>query len=153
MTALLEARGVSRDFSISRGLFAGRRLLRAVVDVDIMVDKGEVLGIVGESGSGQIDLRQNAARPIAAHPRQHPLRRRRRGCDRSQNPGADNPTIPGPLFLAQSAPHGSFNRGGAARGAAHRDAAGAPRHGAGFACQASSWTPQSGGAAGVFVAA
>jgi peptide/nickel transport system ATP-binding protein len=53
MTALLEARGVSRDFSISRGLFAGRRLLRAVVDVDITVDKGEVLGIVGESGSGK----------------------------------------------------------------------------------------------------
>jgi peptide/nickel transport system ATP-binding protein len=53
MTALLEARGVSHDFSISRGLFAGRRLLRAVVDVDVMVDQGEVLGIVGESGSGK----------------------------------------------------------------------------------------------------
>jgi peptide/nickel transport system ATP-binding protein len=53
MTALLEARGVSRDFSISRGLFAGRRLLHAVVDIDIMVETGEVLGIVGESGSGK----------------------------------------------------------------------------------------------------
>jgi peptide/nickel transport system ATP-binding protein len=53
MTALLEARGVSRDFSISRGLFAGKRLLRAVVDLDVTVDKGEVLGIVGESGSGK----------------------------------------------------------------------------------------------------
>jgi peptide/nickel transport system ATP-binding protein len=53
MTALVEARGVSRDFSISRGVFAGRRLLRAVVDIDIAVDKGEVLGIVGESGSGK----------------------------------------------------------------------------------------------------
>ena len=56
MTALLEARGLSRDFSISRGLFAGRRLLRAVVDLEITVDKGEVLGIVGESGSGKSTL-------------------------------------------------------------------------------------------------
>jgi peptide/nickel transport system ATP-binding protein len=53
MTALIEARGVSRDFSTARGLFAGKRLLRAVVDINIAVDKGEVLGIVGESGSGK----------------------------------------------------------------------------------------------------
>jgi peptide/nickel transport system ATP-binding protein len=53
MTALIEARGVSRDFSIARGLFGGSGLLRAVIDIDIMVATGEVLGIVGESGSGK----------------------------------------------------------------------------------------------------
>jgi peptide/nickel transport system ATP-binding protein len=53
MTALIEIRGASRDFSIARGLFAGKRLLHAVVDVDITVEQGDVLGIVGESGSGK----------------------------------------------------------------------------------------------------
>jgi peptide/nickel transport system ATP-binding protein len=53
MTALLEARGVSRDFAVGRGLFAGKRALHAAVDIDITVEKGDVLGVVGESGSGK----------------------------------------------------------------------------------------------------
>jgi peptide/nickel transport system ATP-binding protein len=53
MTALLEARGVSRDFAVGRGLFAARRALHAAVDIDVTVEKGDVLGLVGESGSGK----------------------------------------------------------------------------------------------------
>jgi ABC-type oligopeptide transport system ATPase subunit len=53
MTTLLEVRGVSRDFSVGRGLFASERLLRAVIDINVRVEKGDVLGIVGESGSGK----------------------------------------------------------------------------------------------------
>ncbi len=56
MTALVEARGVSRSFAVGRGLFAGKRLLRAVVDVDLAIGKGDVLGLVGESGSGKSTL-------------------------------------------------------------------------------------------------
>jgi peptide/nickel transport system ATP-binding protein len=56
MSALLEARGVSRTFVLGRGLFAARRTLRAVADVDLSVDKGEVVGLVGESGSGKSTL-------------------------------------------------------------------------------------------------
>jgi len=51
MTALIEARGVARDFSIARGLFGSHRLLRAVIDIDITVEAGEVLGIVGRSAA------------------------------------------------------------------------------------------------------
>jgi ABC-type oligopeptide transport system ATPase subunit len=47
MTVLLEARGASR------GPFARKRLLHAAVDLDVTVDQGDVLGIVGESGAGK----------------------------------------------------------------------------------------------------
>lgn len=56
MTALLEARGISRTFTVGRGMFAAKRTLQAVVDLDLDLAKGEVLGIVGESGSGKSTL-------------------------------------------------------------------------------------------------
>lgn len=56
MIPLLEARGVSRSFAVSRGIFARSRLLQAVADVDLQIAKGEVVGLVGESGSGKSTL-------------------------------------------------------------------------------------------------
>ena len=56
MSALLSARGLTRDFTVSRGLFKGKRTLHAVNGVDLDVVKGEVLGIVGESGCGKSTL-------------------------------------------------------------------------------------------------
>ena len=49
MSALLEASGVSRHFSVGRGLFATSQTLRAVVDVNLAVGKGEVLGLVKDA--------------------------------------------------------------------------------------------------------
>ena len=57
MTApLLEARGVSVTFQMSRGWLRAARPVFAVRDVSVTLRRGEVLGIVGESGSGKTTL-------------------------------------------------------------------------------------------------
>jgi len=56
VSALIEVRGLSKTFSVSRGMFARRATLKAVSALDLDVYKGEVLGIVGESGCGKSTL-------------------------------------------------------------------------------------------------
>jgi len=53
---LIEMRGLTRSFRVSRGLFARAAVLQAVAGIDLDVRKGEVLGIVGESGCGKTTL-------------------------------------------------------------------------------------------------
>ena len=53
---LLELRGLTRSFTVSRGMFARPARLDAVAGIDLTVHRGEVLGIVGESGCGKTTL-------------------------------------------------------------------------------------------------
>jgi len=53
---VLELIDVHRTFTVNRGLFKGKRDLRAVNGVSLRIQKGDVLGLVGESGCGKTTL-------------------------------------------------------------------------------------------------
>lgn len=53
MTALLEATGLVRRYSMRRGLFGRIVEVRAVDGVSLRVERGRTLGLVGESGCGK----------------------------------------------------------------------------------------------------
>src|SRR5580692_1962926 len=56
MSAVLEARGLSRDYLVSRGAFRRSVVLRALADVSFTLQAGRTLAVVGESGSGKSTL-------------------------------------------------------------------------------------------------
>src|SRR5690606_680374 len=56
MTPLLEARELTRSFSVRGSMFQRHRTLHAVNGVDLQVEAGKVLGVVGESGCGKSTL-------------------------------------------------------------------------------------------------
>ena len=50
---VLELEDVTKAYRVSAGAFREKRSLRAVNGIDLVLEKGEVLGLVGESGCGK----------------------------------------------------------------------------------------------------
>ncbi|HEV3045439.1 MAG TPA: ATP-binding cassette domain-containing protein, partial [Roseiarcus sp.] len=56
MTAVLEARGLTRHYTLSRGPFSPLATVKALVDASFQLRAGKTLAVVGESGSGKSTL-------------------------------------------------------------------------------------------------
>ncbi len=63
---LLRVRGLHKRFSVGGGFLARRAWLRAVDGVDLDVNSGETVGLVGESGCGKSTLGRTILRLIEA---------------------------------------------------------------------------------------
>jgi dipeptide transport system ATP-binding protein len=56
MSIVLEARGLSRDYKVRRGMFSPVATVKALADVSFDLQSGKTLAVVGESGSGKSTL-------------------------------------------------------------------------------------------------
>ena len=104
---ILVAEGVTRLFSRRRGMFGPRHDIRAVDNVSLTLNRGETLAVVGESGSGKTTLARILLGLDLPTFRRCSAGRRTGHPNEPETPGGTDPAdLPGPLFLAQSPPHG-----------------------------------------------
>ena len=123
---LLRVEGLEKHFPVRRGLIFQKEVgsVKAVDGVDFVLNKGETLGVVGESGCGKSTMARCVARLLEPTGGQDHLRRAghhhpRPGAD-APDPPRDDDGVPGPVRLAQPAQARRLHRRRTARGAQGR---------------------------------
>ena len=105
MSAVLEARGLTRDYSVSRGAFRSHATIKALAGVSFSLQAGRTLAVVGESGSGKstlarlLDLDRKSDRRLAPD--------RRRGCRACER--GDAARLRREIQIVFQNPYGSLN--------------------------------------------
>ena len=56
---ILNAEGLSKYFTVKRTPISKKHIIKAVDDVSFTINKGEIFGLIGESGSGNTPGRIN----------------------------------------------------------------------------------------------
>ena len=56
MSAILDARGLTRHYTLKRGMFSETATVKALENVSFSLESGKTLAVVGESGSGKSTL-------------------------------------------------------------------------------------------------
>jgi peptide/nickel transport system ATP-binding protein len=76
MSALLTVEGLSKTYTLGAGMFGASRQLDALTDINLTVEAGETLAIVGESGCGKttlgrciIQAQSSTAGKVVYHPK------------------------------------------------------------------------------------
>ena len=54
--ALVEVKGLKKYFEVGGGLFTKPKIVHAVDGVDMVINEGETMGLVGESGCGKTTI-------------------------------------------------------------------------------------------------
>ena len=138
---ILEVRNLKKYFPITAGFILQRRVadIKAVDDVSFFVKRGETLGLVGESGSGQDHSGQEHPAVGEADGGRGGLRghghHESRPGPAAHHPAAHADHLPGPVQLAEPPDEGVGHRGRSADDTpAGQEQAGVPAPSRGSCC-------------------
>ena len=105
MSIVLEARGLSRDYKVRRGMFSPVATVKALADVSFDLQSGKTLAVVGESGSGKSTLARLLT--MIEEPTAGPLRIN--GVDLVTATKADRRKLRSEVQIVFQNPYGSLN--------------------------------------------
>ena len=74
VTPILEVKGLVKHFRLRSGLLSKPHIVHALDGVDLTINRGEIMGVVGEFRLRQVHFRPRPGSALQAGQRQHPFR-------------------------------------------------------------------------------